>query len=147
MREERQREQQEGEAERGFRPGVDHAIRHGQRCREGNVRATHGDASDHQSARHEHSLLTHRGTWTYSTISPESPARRLEPLPNLLEDRVAPFEIGRQEIGGGVGVPGGAYNEAILLKEIQVMSDRAVIELERRAELVCLASPFAPAPG
>src|SRR5438094_4252910 len=76
-------------------------------------------------------------------MSREAPARRLERLPYFLEDRVAPFEIGRQEIGGGVGVPSGARNQTILLQEIQVMSDRPVIESERRAELVCVVRPFA----
>ena len=47
LREERQREQHEGEAERGFRLCVDHTLNREQRRREGNVRATHSDASDH----------------------------------------------------------------------------------------------------
>src|SRR6266487_4440201 len=129
VREERGREEEEREAERGLRPRV-HAAVHGQQdCGEDDVCRADGEAAQHQETRHRPTPFTRR-TWTYPTISPESPSRRFRLLADRLEDRVVAFEVGRQEVGGRVRVPDRPGDEPVLLKEVEVMPDRAIVEGE-----------------
>src|SRR3990170_4085713 len=55
---------------------------------------------------------------------------------DFLEDRVVRLEDGGQEVRGGVRVVDGPGKEPILLEQVEMVADRAVVKAEGLAELV-----------
>src|SRR5216683_3278079 len=86
--------------------------------------------------------FVHPRTWTCCTIPPESPSRGRHLLADLLKDRVVALEIGRHEIRRGVRVPAGPRNETVLLKEFEMVADRAVVKPKGFAELIRVVRSF-----
>src|SRR5205823_348102 len=85
--------------------------------------------------------VSQRSPWMYPGRSFGFSPRPRHSVADLFEDGVIPFEVGREEVRGGIRASRGACEEAVLFEQVQMVPNRPIVEVQGLGELIRVARP------